>query len=212
MSAAIFVMSSKPVPETPSRSAPVREARRGRRPARSSTYLSPSIPRLRIWAERALAQLDAGSSARCATAVPSGRSVIPSTLPTRTPAIRTADLSSRPATSLKCASAVFVRAFFPKWMSSIFRMRTPSATRTTTKNAPIFAVVVMRSPSYVRLPRALLPAPLGLDLGRRELAVAGHEGRDARVLRLLEFLRGHVDVDLASREERRRGPRSRRRP
>src|ERR1019366_9846921 len=86
-------------------------------------------------------------------------------------------------------------------MSSIFRMRTPRARRTTTKNAPIFAVVVMQSPSWMRLGGRSRQAPFGLGLRRRELAVTGHEGRDARILRLLELFRGHVDENLASREE-----------
>src|ERR1017187_7625136 len=200
MSAASFVMSSNPVPEDPSRRAPFGRRGAAGSPALSSTYLSPSMPRDLTCAIAPWWSSTLGSRARWANAVPSGRREMPSTLPTRTPAIRTADLSSRPATSLKCASAEFVRAFLPKWMSSIFRMRTPRATRTTTKNAPIFAVVVMARPSYVRRP-GLFRAPLRLGLRRRELAVAGHECRDTLVLRLLELLRGHVDVDLASREK-----------
>src|SRR5664280_307567 len=201
MSAASFVMSSNPVPEDPSRRAPFGRRGAAGSPALSSTYLSPSMPRDLTCAIAPWWSSTLGSRARWANAVPSGRREMPSTLPTRTPAIRTADLSSRPATSLKCASAEFVRAFFPKWMSSIFRMRTPRARRTTTKNAPIFAVVVMRSPSWMRLGGRSRRAPFGLGLRRRELAVSGHEGRDARILRLFEFLRGHVHENLSSREQ-----------
>src|SRR5664279_6095715 len=201
MSAASFAMSSNPVPDDPSRRAPFGRRGAAGSPALSSTYLSPSMPRDLTCAIAPWCSSTFGSSARCASAVPSGRREMPSTLPTRTPAIRTADLSSRPATSVKCASAEFVRAFFPKWMSSIFRMRTPRARRTTTKNAPIFAVVVMRSPSWMRLGGRSRRAPFGLGLRRRELAVSGHEGRDARILRLFEFLRGHVHENLSSREQ-----------
>src|ERR1035437_6843948 len=169
MSAASFSMSSNPVPDDPSRRAPFGRRRAAGSPALSSTYLSPSMPRDLTCAIAPWWSSTFGSRARWANAVPSGRREMPSTFPTRTPAIRTADLSSRPAPPLK--------------------------------NAPIVAVVVMRSPSWMRLGGRSRRAPFGLGLRRRELAVTGHEGRDARILRLFEFLRGHVHENLASREQ-----------
>ncbi len=98
MSRASFVIWSKETGASPLRVAPSGSAAAATGPGISSTYLSPSIPRLWMEAEAPSRSATSLVSSRSTTALPPTRRIL-ATLPTSTPAMRTSDFSLRPATS-----------------------------------------------------------------------------------------------------------------
>ena len=75
----------------------------------SSTYLSPSMPRLWIEADAPSRSATSRVSSMSTRALPPTRRMR-ATLPTRTPAMRTSDFSLSPATSSNCTEIVLPRA------------------------------------------------------------------------------------------------------
>ena len=136
-------------------------------PGRISTYLSPSMPKLVTWAMAPSCSLTWGLRESTSTAsAPS--SWIDSTLPTRTPAMRTAALRSRPAAEVKRAVTNRRSPRSPTGMSSILMMKTPRMISPRSMNRPILAAGVMARPPLPRVPRPRgTPAPRGLGYRRR---------------------------------------------
>ena len=89
-------------------------------PGMSSTYLSPSMPRLWIEADAPSRSATSRVSSRSTRALPPTRRMR-ATLPTRTPAIRTSDFSLSPATSSNWTEIV-LPAPRPNRRSSIFQI------------------------------------------------------------------------------------------
>ena len=131
--------------------------RRGRSPGqprraraargRISTYLSPSIPRLVTSARGPLVQHDArveGQRDQTASVAVEGSR---STMPTRTPAMRTGLFSSSPPPRGRPPGPAAGRPCAPIGISSILRMNTPRTTRATSMNRPILAAWLMHSSS-----------------------------------------------------------------
>jgi hypothetical protein len=108
-------------------------------PGSISTYFSPRRPRLATRAKALVWSLTSLSISSSTSALPSGRRRTSVTLPTRTPATRTLDLLSSPATESKTAVIFLVPAPRPIFTSSIFKMKNPRTPRMTSMKIPIFA-------------------------------------------------------------------------
>ena len=147
MSRASRVIWSKLTGASPCRTEPSGRADAPTGPGVSSTYFSPSSPRFAIAAEAPCRRSTSGSMSTSTIAFPVALSIrIFATFPTRTPATRTVDLASSPATSL---NSIEIRCALPRprRSSSIRQTRRPARTKTITKNAPTFAAALMDPPN-----------------------------------------------------------------
>ena len=151
ISVATRITSSKDGVVDPPSSAPAESRGRLVSPGRISMYLSPSMPRLVTWATAPSCSRTWGSSDRVSTASDPS-SEIASTLPIRTPAMRTAALRSRPATDGKRALTVKRSPRSPTGMSSILMMNTPRMIIPMIMNRPIRAAGVISRPPRPRAP------------------------------------------------------------
>src|SRR5215831_20737253 len=147
---------------------------------------------------------------------PVARSIrILATLPTRTPATRTVDLASRPATSL---NATEMRCCLPRprRRSSIRQTRRPARIRAITKKAPTFAAAFIPPPSalvpFSVLRGARRTRPRSALIGRRAAhAVVVHRQRPLRlpfhellhrgIVGPQELVRRGLVQDLAPKEQ-----------
>src|SRR6266542_2382274 len=196
MSRASFVIWSKLTGTSPLIVVPSGSSGAPTGPGTSSTYFSPSNPRLAIAADAPWRSSTSLSRSISTIAFPSGVSRIRATLPTRTPARRTVDLASRPATSLN-STEIFLAGPLPKRRSSILQTRRPVKTRTTRKNPPTFAAVLMRPPRNCQLPDRHLHL-----LCQGTLRLSLNELPDRRILRVQELLRRGIVENLAPSEQR----------
>src|SRR5438270_2043142 len=127
-------------------------------PGSSSMYFSPSSPRLATCALAPGWSITSGSMSSVTSAFPSGRSLIFETFPARTPATRTADLLSSPATESNIAVTLRAPVPWPICTSSIFRTKCPRIARITSMKAPTLAADDISLASFVGF-RRIEPCP-----------------------------------------------------
>ena len=121
-------------------------------PGSSSMYFSPRSPRFATCAEALLCSGTSLSISRVTSAFPLSRRRTVVTFPLRTPATRTADFTSRPATLSNSTFTCRVPLPRLRSMSSIFRTKYPRIARMISMKTPTFAADDIVGPSTGRYP------------------------------------------------------------